>query len=350
MQQEMLSYLRCPITRSKLTLTILTTAYKEFDGIKTQVIESALLTSQEGLVYPVIKFVPRLLPEAIVDNKSFYQQHVANYTDLHKKTFELYGDVIELCIKKNSKTKASFSQEWQVFNYETDKVWDADADGMLQRFLTETNETTSSLKNKIILDAGCGNGLLNTHIAKQGAIILGMDFSNSIERAYEQNTKANAWFIQGDVQFPPVAFASFDIVHSSGVCIHTNNTELSVSHLDATVKQGGKISVWCYHKRKNAIHNLFNFLRQYTSKLPYKLQYYLYSVTLFPVSYIVKKLKGNPQNKREIMIDILDWFSPEFRWEHSHQEITGWLMKRNYKNIKITTNEPFGFNIIGEKN
>lgn len=149
MQQEMLSYLRCPITRSKLTLTILTTAYKEFDGIKTQVIESALLTSQEGLVYPVIKFVPRLLPEAIVDNKSFYQQHVANYTDLHKKTFELYGDVIELCIKKNSKTKASFSQEWQVFNYETDKVWDADADGMLQRFLTETNETTSSLKIKL---------------------------------------------------------------------------------------------------------------------------------------------------------------------------------------------------------
>ena len=51
-----------------------------------------------------------------------------------------------------------------------------------------------------------------------------------------------------------------------------------------------------------------------------------------------------------MMIDILDWFTPEFRWEHDHQEARSWFGKRNYKNIKITTEEMFGFNITGEKN
>ncbi len=349
MQKQILPYLACPITRSKLSLTVIKNGIKLLDGEQQEVIEEGFLTSAEGLVYPIIKYVPRLLVEAIVLYADFYKQHINSFASLEQKTMQQYGEVIKLCLNKNQKTRASFTQEWNVFNYDTDKVWDADADGMLQRFLTETDENLESLQHKIIFDAGCGNGLLNKIIANKGAIILGMDFSNSIERAYQNNNDSKAWFIQGDVQFPPVGFGLFDIVHSSGVCIATNNTELSLSHLDTTVKEGGKISMWSYHPRKGFIHNLFNFLRNYTSKLPHKLQYFLYSVTLFPIAYLVKKFKGNPQNKREIMIDILDWFSPEFRWEHTHQEVEAWLLKRKYKQIAVTTNEPFGFNIIGVK-
>ena len=50
-----------------------------------------------------------------------------------------------------------------------------------------------------------------------------------------------------------------------------------------------------------------------------------------------------------MMIDILDWFSPEFRGEHYHDEATGWFLKRNFIDIQVTTNEVFGFNIIGTK-
>jgi hypothetical protein len=84
--------------------------------------------------------------------------------------------------------------------------------------------------------------------------------------------------------------------------------------------------------------------------LPLQFQYYFYTITIFPVSYIIKKLKKNKQNRREMMIDILDWFSPEFRWEHSEQEATTWFSKRGYSKIKVTTTDLFGFNIIGEKN
>jgi hypothetical protein len=60
-------------------------------------------------------------------------------------------------------------------------------------------------------------------------------------------------------------------------------------------------------------------------------------------------MKGNKQNKREMMIDILDWFSPEFRWEHAHDEAAAWYTKRNFHSTKVTTHELFGFNIIGVK-
>jgi hypothetical protein len=131
--------------------------------------------------------------------------------------------------------------------------------------------------------------------------------------------------------------------------ICTNNSELTFSKIEPCVKRNGKLSVWLYHPRKNLIHNTFNFLRKFTSKLPIKPQYYLYLFTLFPASYVVKRIKGNKQNAREMMIAIMDWFSPEFRWEHTPEEAASWFAKRNYKEIKVTTTDTFGFNIIGKK-
>ena len=156
-------------------------------------------------------------------------------------------------------------------------------------------------------------------------------------------------FCRPTCSIPPLQVEKFDIVHSSGVLICTNDSELTFSKIEPCVKNGGKLSVWLYHPRKNFIHNSFNFLRRYTSKLPVKFQYYLYLCTLFPVSYMIKKIKGNKQNAREMMIAIMDWFSPEFRWEHTTEEASTWFGKRNYKGVKVTTTDTFGFNIIGTK-
>jgi 2-polyprenyl-3-methyl-5-hydroxy-6-metoxy-1,4-benzoquinol methylase len=221
---------------------------------------------------------------------------------------------------------------------------------MMQRFLMETDESKTSVAGKLVFDAGCGNGLLNQFMAEAGMTVVGMDLSESIVRAYEHNQYERAMFIQGDVQYPPLALESFDIVHCSGVLICTNNTELSFSCIDPCVKTGGKLSVWLYHPRKSLSHNLSNFLRRFTSKLPIRVQYYLYLFTLLPASYVLKKLKGNKQNAREMMVDILDWFSPQYRWEHQPDEAESWFTKRNYSNVKITTRDTFGFNIIGIKN
>ena len=349
MLEKYLPFLVCPVTRSALRLYTISVKTQMFSNGEKEIISEGILFAEKDWFYPIIDGVPRLLIESFLDNEEFLKVKFPDYENRKANLLKTYPDIIEQAIKKNKRTKESFEMEWGLFNYEEDKTWELKGEDLLERFLKETDETKESLQGKLIFDAGCGNGQLNQYIARSGAIVVGMDLSKSVERAQLNNKEENAFFLQGDVQFHPLQFEKFDIVHSSGVLICTNNSELTFSKLEPCVKKGGKMSVWLYHPRKNLIHNSFNFLRNYTSKLPVKVQNYSYLLTLFPASYVVKRIKGNKQNAREMMIAITDWFSPEFRWEHTQEEASSWFVKRNFSDVKVTTTDTFGFNIIGKK-
>lgn len=349
MQESTILLLRCPISRSPLTLQVISRVSKTFNTGEEEIINEGILYATTEWFYPIIEGVPRMGVDAFLEYADFFKLHMPEYQERRNHLEKTYPGLIRYITGKNKRTRESFSLEWSLYNYQEDRTWEAGGEELLQRFLDETDENRESLKGKLIFDAGCGNGLLNQYIAGGGATVLGMDFSDCIERAHKQNIYANAIFIQGDVQFPPVDFSRFDIVHCSGVLIHTNNTELSFSCIEPCVKPGGKLSVWLYHPRKDRVHNLFNRLRSLTSKMPLKFQYYFLMSTLLPFSYVVKRLKGNRQNRREMMISLLDWFSPEFRWEHEHDEVAGWYSKRGYGAIQVTTTTIFGFNTVGVK-
>ncbi len=350
MQFELLDMLRCPVTRSKLTLKVINKDIKKFaDKKDVAVVSSGILFADNDWFYPIVNGIPQLCVESFLDYENFLRQNMIDYEEKSTILKTKYSYLLKIVIKKNKRTKESFTKEWNFFDYKNDKTWDADEVQILERFYKETDENSVSLKNKIVFDAGCGNGKLNHLLGNVGVTNIGMDFSNSVEAAYTNNQSLNTHFIQGDVQFPPVAFNYFDLVQSSGVLIHTNNTELSFSCLTPILKENGKLSVWLYHPRKGIIHNTFNFLRNYTSKLPLELQYFIYYCTLFPISYCIKKIKGNKQNAREMMVDIVDWFTPQFRWEHTIEEVTTWYYKRGFSKIRVTTKELFGFNIVGNK-
>ena len=349
MLERYVSLLVCPVTRSTLRLETISKTKKAFSNGDKEIIKEAILYADKDWFYPVIDGVPRLLVESFLDFEEFFRNNLPDYDTRKADLLGKYAVLLKEVLKKNERTKTSFELEWSLFSYEEDKTWELKGDDLLERFLKETNETSASLQNKLIFDAGCGNGQLNQYIARCGATVIGMDLSKSVERANAKNREEGAFFMQADAQYPPLQFETFDIVHSSGVLICTNNSELTFSKIEPCVKENGKLSVWLYHPRKSFIHNSFNFVRNFTSKLPIKFQYYLYLFTLFPASYLIKKIKGNKQNSREMMISIMDWFSPEFRWEHTHDEARSWFSKRNYKDVKVTTTDTFGFNIIGTK-
>ena len=349
MQEKFINYLRCPVSRSRLTIHPISYSVRSLNGVDQRLVNEALLFSDAHWFYPVIEGIPRLTVEAFIDYDSFLRKHLADYDIRKDFLINNYGGVIHYAMRKNARTKKSFSQEWSIFNYSEDKTWNEDANQMMKTFLSETDEELNSLAHKTIFDVGCGHGLLAQLIAQSGAFVLGMDLSESILRAYKSNTRENVFFIQGDIQFPPVDFGRFDIVHCSGVLMFTNNSELSFSCLTECVKEGGKASVWLYHPRKTLTDKLLNLIRRVTSKLPIRFQYYLYKLTIFPISFVIKKLKGNKQNAREMMVEILDTLSHQFRWEHEHTEAETWFTKRNYHQVKVTTDTQFGFNIIGTK-
>ena len=49
------------------------------------------------------------------------------------------------------------------------------------------------------------------------------------------------------------------------------------------------------------------------------------------------------------MVDILDWFTQEFRSKHSHNEVEAWFLKEIFSNIQIITDGMFGFDTIATK-
>ncbi len=349
MFNSLLNLLRCPVTQSELTLTVISSRKKSFEGSEQEIIWEGVLYGKDNWFYPVIDGIPRLVVEAFTDYQPFLSKHIGDYNQRKEYLEANYRPLIDDVVKKNKRTRESFAQEWSLYNYETDKTWDLDPKRILQRFLDETDETLASIKGKLIFDAGCGNGLLNILLAESGAPNVAMDFSLSIVRAFNRNKNPNVWFIQGDIEYPPVAEGQFDIVQCSGVLVHTRNPEKAFGCIAPCVKKNGKLSVWLYAPRKDFIHNLFNTVRGVTSRPPLKVQYYLYWATLFPVSFIIKRLKGNKQNAREMMIDILDWFSPQYRWETTPSKAANWFTSRNYKDVKVTTTGTFGYNIIGTK-
>jgi len=349
MSPDLLEIIRCPVDRKPLRIERIEEGKKMLSGKEVTFIKAAILFSQSGFVYPIIDGIPRLIVEAFIDYGWFFQKHLPDFPERKKHLQEKYGALIRHVESKNSHTKRSFAQEWNLHQYETDKTWNLGAEHLLDRFCTETAETRESLKGKWILDAGCGHGQMNIEMAKAGIQVIGMDFSLSVERAFHQNDQIHAHFIQADVEFPPLPFQFFDIVHSSGVLIHTQRTELSFSSLDPCVKPGGKFSVWAYQPRKDVIHNLMNRFRSVSSLLPVRLQYFLYAITLLPVSFVVKRWKGNSQNIREMMVDILDWCSPRYRWEHEKSDVESWFAKRNYSEVQLTEENIWGFNLTGLK-
>ena len=349
MQISLVQYLRCPITSQSFKLQVIKQSSKNYSNGSEQVIEEGILWAND-ICYPIIDSIPRLLVEAIIDYSDFLKKHIENFETVKQNIFSNHKTIIDFAIEKNKRTKESFALEWGLFNYEEDAVWDLDKNGLLDRFLTETNETKESIKNKFILDAGCGNGLLDNLIADAGAQVIACDFSNSIVRAYQKNNNINAFFVQCDIEFLPFKKETFDIIQCSGVIVCTKNTKDSFRKLIPFASTTGKLSIWLYHPRKDFMHNLLLSIRGLFIKLPLKLNVLFCKLLIFPPTFIIKKLKGNKQNNREIMIDILDQFTPQYRWEYTSDEAKTWFSEQSFKNIKVTTNEVFGFNIVGNKN
>jgi 2-polyprenyl-3-methyl-5-hydroxy-6-metoxy-1,4-benzoquinol methylase/uncharacterized protein YbaR (Trm112 family) len=351
MLEKFIDLTRCPVTKSPLKLQKISCRMKVFDQGENEIVWKGILFSESGgWFYPIIEGIPRLLVEAFLDYSDFLNQHLPEYSKMRNSLLTGNDELIRYVVEKNKRTKKSFALEWGLFNYDHDRTWDAGRKEMMDRFLEETAEKPETLKGKLVFDAGCGNGLLDELLAEVGVIVVAMDLSESVVRAFASNKNMNAIFIQGDIQHPPVASETFDLVHSSGVLIHTNNTELSFSRIEPCVRKGGKLSVWLYHPRKNFSHWISNILRKFTSRWPIRFQYYFYLFVFLPPNYLLKRLKGNKQNAREMMIDIMDWFSPEYRWEHKPDEAASWFLKRNYKDVRLTTKNTFGFNMIGIKN
>jgi uncharacterized protein YbaR (Trm112 family)/ubiquinone/menaquinone biosynthesis C-methylase UbiE len=382
MKYRILEFLCCPSCRNRLTLRIITEKaercgvdiksircrnYCSFHGVavdnghaytnidcnecyKIEIEEGILTCKNCGSTFPVKNGIPRMFPDFIYPHQTLEQEGYRakrSYKDLkvHQKCRQTDNSFLD------KRSDRSFGLQWKMLDYE-ERTWAKDLELRKTEFLHNMGGQKHFLKNKLLLDAGCGNGKLTNAMTGFELEVVGMDFSLSVERAHNkrhQFAEANAafsHFVQGDVMKPPFQKESFDLIHSSGVLHHTHNTLEAFQRIASLVNRKGRFYVQLYRKRGIHIDLPFNILRKLTTRFPIEL---LYSCCLLlaPLHKYVSKqlaiLRGNeptlrPSTREQALI-MFDTYSPKYRNVHTIEELFGWFKENEFENINEVTLE-----------
>ncbi len=124
-------------------------------------------------------------------------------------------------------------------------------------------------KDKVVLDAGCGNGRHAFYAARYGAReVVAMDLSDAVDTAYANVGKlSNTHVVQADIYHPPflkqTSGGPFDFIYSIGVLHHLSEPEAGFQSLVRILQPGGAIFAWVYGRENNGIvHSFINPLRE----------------------------------------------------------------------------------------
>src|SRR5579872_6497978 len=123
MQERILSLLRCPVSRSPLELSVISTTVRSFDEGDEVVVKEGMLFGAEDWFYPVIDGIPRLNVESFLDYSAFCSANLPDYAQRHRTLMQKYPDLIHSVLRKNRRTKESFALEWSIYDYDRDRTW-----------------------------------------------------------------------------------------------------------------------------------------------------------------------------------------------------------------------------------
>jgi SAM-dependent methyltransferase len=216
--------------------------------------------------------------------------------------------------KENNKDKLKFQEENTVDSFGFEWTWDnvprTESD-LHFRVLEKAGINESFLKNKIILDAGCGAGLQTSLMSKYAEVVVGADLSEAAKVAYKNNLhNDNVSIIHADILNLPFNEGVFDYIYCEGVLQHTMNPEKAFYKLVSLLKKGGQIFATFYTRREGKISPFLLFrepLRFILSRLPKRVCWYIcwFSIPLNKIplmKYIFRKTiilydKRNPSDK-----------------------------------------------------
>jgi ubiquinone/menaquinone biosynthesis C-methylase UbiE/uncharacterized protein YbaR (Trm112 family) len=236
------------------------------------------------------------------------------------------------------RTKKTFDIEWNVFTY-NEKIYGHSIEEEFIDLKKRMNIDSDFLKNKIILDAGCGIGRITQSVNQYAKEVIGIDFSSGVEEAYLLNKKNSmVHIIQGDLMNLPFRDAYFDYAYSKGVMHYVPDVQRCLNELTSVIKTDGALSITIYNKM-TFLFEIFNtILRQITLYLPIKANYMI-SYLLTPFLILAWKWSGVKQRKidwNERAHMIFNWLSSEFQNSTTNEEAKKWFSDRGYKNIALS--------------
>ncbi|PWT94733.1 MAG: hypothetical protein C5B55_02250 [Blastocatellia bacterium] len=100
------------------------------------------------------------------------------------------------------------------------------------------------VRNKKVLEVGCGAGPFTEVLLSAGATVFACDLSNAVEANYENCCHSSKYFVcQADVYALPAQPNSFDVVLCLGVVQHTPDPEKTIATLARYLKPDGLLVI-----------------------------------------------------------------------------------------------------------
>lgn len=361
MNKTLVSVLSCPLCGGELDLTVFQTNGKTGNGSdalsgKDDVL-TGILKCACGNAYPVFEGVPRLLEGGL----NAFAEFVEGYKDKVNIERGREGAPSRQSENDYDYIRRSFSKEWKIFDYASDKTWGWTLEERKRIFLDDVKLTENLLKGKRFLDAGCGNGTLTAALSGLGMDVIGIDLNDGLGTAYRNRSRyggehwENVQFVQGNLFNPPLKRSSFDLIYCSGVIHHTPNTKESFRRLVPLVKKGGRLYVWVYGHRSFPVGMFMESGRQLKRfmSLPSLLvtcrilaPFYKVGAELLNATGVMKFRK---RSVREITLDLFDLFAPQYNHCHTEEEVQAWFKEEGFTNITVSGKQKHGFGVYGDR-
>lgn len=226
MKQSIVNYLACLRCASDLTVQEVT----RWDD--KEIINGSLECSACRESYPVINGVPR------------FTAYAKEADDKH--------------------TGAKFTESWTEFSRMDVNYW--------QQFFDWIGPVNPDfIKDKVVLEGGCGKGRHSEVVARAGArAIVSVDIGDSVDVAFKNaGHLPQVHIIQADISNLPLK-PCFDYAFSVGVLHHMTKPFNGFKSLVSKLNSKGAISAWVYGRENNGwIVHLLNPIRIHiTSRLP----------------------------------------------------------------------------------
>ena len=222
MKRDLLDILCCPVCRGPLALR---DEIESHDEIASGVLRCDACPAD----YPIVEFVPRFVP-------------AQNYAD-------------------------SFGYQWNRFpRTQLDSF--SGLPITHERFFIQSEWSADDLRDRFVLDVGCGAGRFAEVALSTGARVVAVDYSSAVD-ACRANLGGNPRLdvIQADVYRLPIRSESFDFVYCFGVLQHTPDPRAAFLALVPALKRGGRIAFDVYPKLwKNALWPKY-WLRPLTKRM-----------------------------------------------------------------------------------